>query len=271
MALAGVIPGCTWVFTPKKTHSKVPHKGDFRKNFTPTNFKKWWVTQLLPSLKQPSLIVLDSSKYHVFRPSSALNPTRMRRDAVIAALRANGLPAYHDETTNVLRSRLRVWVRDNVKPELMQLAEAHGHRVAFLPPGYPDLNPVEHVSSFVKGMVGHQYTPNTTFEEVHHRISAAFEMLTCSPAQVSAVTKTRVQAMIDATDNVVEQQYALAMGDADGVVLDEDSRGRAFDTWVEEDEDGADAWVSFPTGGDDDDDDDDDDDHNDADDSFAPY
>ncbi|EGD78711.1 hypothetical protein PTSG_01691 [Salpingoeca rosetta] len=250
-SLAGLVYGSAWVFAPKKTHSKCPHKGDFRKNFTTANFKKWWTTQLLPNLKQPSLIVMDDAKHHMFRPSNAMNPTRMKRDGIIAALRQRGLPAYDDETTNVLRARLRAWVQDNVKPELVHLAESQGHTVVIAPPGYPDLNPVEHAAAFIKGIVGHQHSPTTTFEDVLQRVNGGLDLLTCSDPQYPADFKSRVQSMIDSTDAVLDQQYQLAMSDDDGVVLEEDGRGRAFDSWPDANDDEQDDWYQ----GDEDDDD----------------
>ena len=58
---AGLVPGSVWAFCPQKAKD---HGGDYHKVFNGQNFVKWWKEQLLPNLKQKSLIMLDNAKYH---------------------------------------------------------------------------------------------------------------------------------------------------------------------------------------------------------------
>eukprot|EP00977_Amphora_coffeiformis_P030312 scaffold46135_cov458-Amphora_coffeaeformis.AAC.1 len=54
----GVVAGTVWSFCPQQ---KKLHKGDYHKVFKSTNFLQWWRDQLLPNLKQPSLIIMDNA------------------------------------------------------------------------------------------------------------------------------------------------------------------------------------------------------------------
>ena len=55
-----------------------------------------------------------------------------------------------------------------------------GHEIIFSPPHHSDLQPIELVWANVKGIVGRQYTTDTTFKDVLDCLRSAFEGLQSS-------------------------------------------------------------------------------------------
>lgn len=57
------------------------------------------------------------------------------------------------------------------------MAASRGHTVVVTPPYLSDLQPIEMVWSYVKGVVGRQYDTSTKFPGVRKRLDRAFEDL----------------------------------------------------------------------------------------------
>jgi transposase len=79
-----------------------------------------------------------------------------------------------------LRSLAKEWINRNEKPEIVNLAEAEGHKVLFTPPYHSDFQPIELVWARVKGNVGRKYTNATTMKDVLERLDAEFVKLQSS-------------------------------------------------------------------------------------------
>ena len=93
----------------------------------------WWQDHLLPSLKQPSLIILDNASYHRARPASTPDPGTMTKEQLVAALKERGVPVDSVfEYKKSLELKLRQWIVENVRAEVEQLAGAAGHTVLWL-------------------------------------------------------------------------------------------------------------------------------------------
>lgn len=94
----GFIQGADLIFT-SKTNS-----GDYHGEMNEANFMKWFEEQLLPSLEEPSLIVMDNASYH----SALVEKT---------------------PTTSTRKQDMQQWLRDHnipfdetmVKPQLLGL------------------------------------------------------------------------------------------------------------------------------------------------------
>ncbi|EGD76267.1 hypothetical protein PTSG_00970 [Salpingoeca rosetta] len=150
---------------PRKPSRGSFHTGDYHKAFNSDNFISWFKDALLPNLHQPSLIIMDNAAYHRTLPPDTPVPGRMKKADVIAALRARNLTVSEIDFSCELKDRLKLWVKNHVQPEVVQLAEAQGHKVLFSPPCYSDLNPIELVWALIKGNVGRRYSLDTTFED----------------------------------------------------------------------------------------------------------
>lgn len=173
----GLVPGSVWTFVPQAQKGKKVHEGDYHKNFNGANFAKWWKEQLLPGLTEPSLIVMDNAAYHKTKPPDTPNPTKMKKAEVQAALTARGVVYSPSMSAVQLKFLLKSAVVDHVKPEVVQAAEAAGHRVIFTPPHYSDLQPIELVWALIKGNVGRQYSEGTKLSDVKSRLDREFAQL----------------------------------------------------------------------------------------------
>ncbi|EGD83402.1 hypothetical protein PTSG_04010 [Salpingoeca rosetta] len=197
---------------PRKPSRGSFHTGDYHKAFNSDNFISWFKDALLPNLHQPSLIIMDNAAYHRTLPPDTPVPGRMKKADVIAALRARNLTVSETDFSCELKDRLKLWVKNHVQPEVVQLAEAQGHKVLFSPPCYSDLNPIELVWALIKGNVGRRYSLDTTFEDVERRLEEEIQRLAEDRGQYRKDGKTRVQAIIDSIDKQLERQRRIIDG-----------------------------------------------------------
>jgi transposase len=112
------------------------------------NFKKWLETQLLPQLKVPSIIIMDSAAYH----SEVLNrsPTsNWRKGDIQKWLENYNLP--YDQT--MLKAELLGIVKNNKQQKeyaIDSIVSQRGHKVLRLPPYHCQFNPFEMVWGICK-------------------------------------------------------------------------------------------------------------------------
>jgi hypothetical protein len=117
--LGGLVPNSVWAFCPTK---KEHHFGDYHKVFNGINFIQWWTQQLLPNLKQPSLILLDNAAYHKVRHPDSPNLREMKKPDVIAYLRSKGVEVDANRSAIDLKSELKEWIQKNIPIEIVRLA-----------------------------------------------------------------------------------------------------------------------------------------------------
>lgn len=109
--------------------AKEGHTADYHKVFNRQNFVAWWCNQLLPKLKVPSLIILDSAKYHLLlvRPEGTSNPSRIKKQECTEYY-LESVGELVDAKQSVLKLKVWVkgWVAANVPTKIKQLLEATG-------------------------------------------------------------------------------------------------------------------------------------------------
>ena len=166
----GVVAGTVWSFCPQQ---KNMHKGDYHKVFNSTNFLQWWRDQLLPNLKQPSIIIMDNAKYHCTYPAD-VPVGRKKKEDYIAYCHSRNLPVDPRDTIPMLKLKIKVCLQ-NEKMMCELLAEANGHRVLFTPPCHSDFQPIELLWAKLKGNIGRKYDSNTTMAVLKERLDEEFE------------------------------------------------------------------------------------------------
>jgi transposase len=171
---AGMVPGSLWAFCPQK---KNDHQGDYHKVFNGNNYVKWWTDQLLPSLRIPSIIILDNAAYHMVHGHDVPKWSKMKKQDCIDYLQQKNVPFQTTMHAVELKGLVRKYIQDNEKPQIIRLAEEAGHEVLFTPPNYSDLQPIELAWAYVKGNVGRQYSIETTLTIVHDRLMQEFTRL----------------------------------------------------------------------------------------------
>jgi len=136
-----------------------------------------WMKKLLDALKhrgvENAIIVMDNSKYHCSLPGGT--PKGMwKKTRLQKACEEYGISYGASDTKAMLWSSLKEYIRANVQPIVRKMAEEAGHEVLFSPPHHSDLQPIELVWAIVKGEVGRQYTPDTSFGQVLERLKHSF-------------------------------------------------------------------------------------------------
>ena len=164
----GLIEGCDHVFEAKSKDS------DYHNEMNSIVFLDWFENQLLPSLKEPSVIVLDNASYHNVRCEETVAPTMNKRKQVLQEwLTKMSVPFSPLETKPQLYEKIK-----RNKPRAVYktdfLARSHGHHVLKTPVRYCELNPIELIWANVKSYVARN---NTTFKlsDIRKLVYRAFD------------------------------------------------------------------------------------------------
>jgi transposase len=162
---AGLVAGSVWAFCLRQ---KRGHQGDYHKVFNGENFVQWWKDQLLPNLKQPSIIYLDNAKYHLVYGDHVPKASKMHKHECMYYLQEKGVDFEASLTAIELKKLVKDHVAANEKIEIIRLSELEGHRVELTPPYHSDFQPIELVWALIKSNVGRQYDINTTLTIVYN-------------------------------------------------------------------------------------------------------
>ncbi|RHZ15510.1 hypothetical protein DYB31_014129 [Aphanomyces astaci] len=135
-----------------------------------------WIKQLMDELdllgKTGVVIVMDNASYHKGLPPTTPKGTWKKQDLLEACQRI-GVEATAVEYRTVIWAKLQAYIKENVVPEVVALARSRGYEVVYTPSYHSDLQPIEYIWAYVKGIVGRQYTTETTMEDVRRRLDIA--------------------------------------------------------------------------------------------------
>ncbi|XP_066947072.1 uncharacterized protein [Macrobrachium rosenbergii] len=113
-------------------------------------FHQWLTTQLLPSLPEPSVLVIDNAPYHSTLTEDGGCPTSVtKRENLIKWLEHLRIPFPAGATCPEL---LFICQKNRPKPcyKVDSVISEWGHEVVRLPPGHPELSAIEQVWGCVK-------------------------------------------------------------------------------------------------------------------------
>lgn len=210
---AGLIRKSVWIFSPNKKDSS----GDYHKAFNGSNFVNWFKNYLLPSLTRPSLIRLDNAAYHLVLPEDTPTVSKCKKADLQAHCTQYKIAFAPADTCATLKVKLKEYIAENIKPSIVQAAEAQGHKVLFTVPYHSDLQPFELVWAQAKGGVAMEYSADTSLDDVKRRLEHQFDLLVQQPDRVARIYKHVAH---------LEDSYRIA-DDMDG--LDDAFAGDACD------------------------------------------
>lgn len=148
----GFIKDCALIFQSK-------HTGDFHQEMNSQVFREWFIN-LLRSLEEGSVIVMDNASYH-----SALKEkipvTNTKKAEIVSWLEEKKIPHNPSHTIPELLSVVNKHREKYRRYELDDIASEMGHEVIRLPPYHCQYNPIELIWAQVKGEVA---TKNNTFK-----------------------------------------------------------------------------------------------------------
>ncbi|XP_068243813.1 uncharacterized protein [Palaemon carinicauda] len=126
------------------------NRGDYHGEMNAKLFKQWLMTQLLPSLPEPSVLVLDNAPYHSKLLEESQSPTSATKKADLVRWLEQRRISFRPFAT---RSELLLICQNN-RPERTYEIDNNirewGHEVVCLPPTHPEINAIEQVWGFMK-------------------------------------------------------------------------------------------------------------------------
>ena len=169
----GFLQDCALIFKAQKG------EGDYHHEMNTKVFMNWFLNVLLPSLTQPSVIILDNASYHNQTTTDSKCPTSNTRKAdMIEWLVNRGI--HVDDT--LLKPEVYQLVKMNKPKPVYETdvqAGLHGHFVLRTPIRHCELNAIELIWAQVKGYVKANnktfklHDVETLFHEGCDRVTAA--------------------------------------------------------------------------------------------------
>ena len=167
MRSEGFIDGCDLVFLAKSKD------GDYHQQMNSVVFLEWFENQLMPALKNPSLVVLDNASYQNVKTEDTVCPNFSQKKTVLQNyLTQHNIPFSATDTKKVLYEKIKQ-KKTPVVYKTDKIANLHVHEVLRTPVRHCELNPIELIWAQVKGFVAKN---NTTFrlKDVKELTYAAF-------------------------------------------------------------------------------------------------
>lgn len=216
-------------------------ESDYHDSIDGEAFTLWVKNRLLPAFhalypSKKMIVVMDNAGYHKPRDFDWITPYKMDKTACVSFLKAHGVAeftAMRDEEPVVFKQGTfnQRSSKNNAAPSLKELQgavkahllqhpelnktkidkllEPRGHSIVWTPPFVPEVQPIELVWAYVKGLVARQYTFGRSLETTRQQTDDAFDTLTAAMLQKRI---SHCHAWIDAFMRTEEagslQQYA---------------------------------------------------------------
>ena len=122
-----MIDGCHLEFLAKSKD------GDYHQEMNSVVFLEWFENQLLPALKNPSLVVLDNASYHNVKTEDTVCPNISKKKAVLQNyLTQQNIPFSTTDTKKVLYEQIKR-KKTPVVYKTDKITYLHGHQVIRTP------------------------------------------------------------------------------------------------------------------------------------------
>ena len=202
--------------------------GDYHGEVNLDLYVKWLQESLLPCLPEPSTIVIDNAPYHnALTPDSKSPTTKTRKDDIQLWLTERGI-TYNPASS---RPELLQLVRQN-KPAPKYVVDdvihQHGHDVIRLPPGHPELNPIELIWGLMKQRVRSALT-RFTITELKADLEAARQYITREHWSKAVEHTKSIEREYWRTDAIHETVPPVVIDLGDDTDTDSDEWGASSD------------------------------------------
>lgn len=143
----GFVEGSYLCYQAKSNH------GDYHGEMNGELFLRWLTTHLLPSLPEPSVLVLDNAPYHNILEEDSRCPTTATKKAdLVRWLELHGISFPPTATRPELLQLCKI-NRPKPRYKVDNCIHEWGHEVVRLPPAHPELNAIEQVWGCMKRYV----------------------------------------------------------------------------------------------------------------------
>ncbi|CAH2088707.1 unnamed protein product [Euphydryas editha] len=193
----GFIPNVLLIF---KSKSK---SGDYHDDMNKTNFMKWLQEKLIPNLPANSLVVMDNAPYHTVKLNKAptLSSTKAEMQNWIINKGLSYLPT-------MVKAQLYEIIKEHKEApiyEADQMLQAHGHKVARLPPYHCELNAIEFMWSLVKRRVASKNVGQET-NNIVNLTEEAFQTITAEDWQKQCEHVRHIEDKLCERDRCVDAE-----------------------------------------------------------------
>jgi transposase len=199
---------------------------DYHNSIDGEAFTLWVKNRLLPAFQQlypdkKMILVMDNAGYHKPRDFDWITPYKMAKAACVSFMQAQGVKEFTAERDGIpITFKEKTWhlhARNQAAPsvkELQAAVKAHlqqhpginqtkidkllqplGHSLVWNPPFVPEVQPIELIWAYVKGLVASQYTLKRSLDTTRQHTDGAFGTVTAAMIQKRI---THCHAWIDA-------------------------------------------------------------------------
>lgn len=164
------------------------------------SFCGWFEEQLLPSLTDPSLIIVSAGLRHKAIIKGVKRPSNMNRSELVAYLRSHKLPFDESSPVAELRRLSMNWEQVGTHSRLAEMALHRGHKLVFTPPDHRELHPTELLWEHLREHIG-SISGTPSLQESRDRLSSGLDFLETRPGLI--------QSLIDDVDRSINEYAYL--------------------------------------------------------------
>ena len=174
ITLDGWVNNAQLVFEAKK------RTGDYHGQMDCGNFSRWFTEQLLPSIPENSIIIMDNASYHNTTEESTFPKSNARKEHLRKWLDDKEIPWGED----LLKAELYALCKSfEPKPEykIDKIAEAEEHSILRTPQYHPELQPIEMCWGVMKNYMAKHC--DFTLRKFRNNLPSAFSQVTSKTCQ----------------------------------------------------------------------------------------
>ncbi len=164
-----------WVSNAKLVFEAKKKTGDYHGQMDWGNFSRWFTEQLLPSIPENSIIIMDNASYHNAAEENSFPKSNSVKEDLRKWLDDKEIPWGQD----LLKAELYTLFKSyEPKPEykIDKIAEAAGHSILRTPQYHPELQPIEMCWGIVKNYMAKHC--DFTLRKFRNNLPLAFSQVT---------------------------------------------------------------------------------------------
>lgn len=151
---------------------------------------------------------MDNARSHTAKCKHGQDIYKQNKAGKIKFLKDHGITATMRETVVELDKKIKMCLKTDLKPAVVELIEEAGHKVIFLPPYHPELNAIEKIWAYVKFNVADTYSYSRSFPQLGEKLHSIFSGL---EDKISLV-----QRIISHVEAIYENDYYIKYALEDG-------------------------------------------------------
>ena len=199
--------------------------GDYHGEVNRDLFCRWLTSKLLPSLEEPSVLVIDNAPYHSQLTEESKCPTTSTKKEDLKKWLNHRNITFPSQSTRPELLQLCKKNRPTPIYEVDELVRSWGHEVVRLPPYHPELNAIEQIWGHMKHHVRSSLRKFTR-ADLRARLEEARLRVTREVWEGSVRRSQAFEAQYWATDNVHDPVNTIIINidsdDEDDIFLDSD-------------------------------------------------